>query len=297
MTAPERWRQRAARVRGLALAPLAAHLGYRPDPSHRQRWRRPGSVLALSATRFFDHAQGRGGGGAIDLVMHAEGASFAAAVEFLETRLGTLPPAAAPAPRPRPAGPHLPPPVAACWPTVRAFLHTARGLDLRLLAHCRHQGLLYADSRRNAVFVCRDAHGTVTGAELVGTQPAPGSRPFKALAPGSRKASGGFWLPPRRGPPTALLLVESALDALAALQTPPPGLPPTTLLASTAGVTPSWPPWLHAWPHLLPLCGFDADPAGDRAAAALQLHCPALQRFRPRGAKDWNDLLRPAQPS
>ena len=97
--------------------------------------------------------------------------------------------------RPRPAGPHLPPPVARCWPTVRTFLHTARGLDLRLLAHCRRQGLLYADSRRNAVFVCRDAHGTVTGAELVSTQPAPGPRSFKALAPGSRKARGGFWLP------------------------------------------------------------------------------------------------------
>ena len=217
--------------------------------------------------------------------MHATSSHFAAAVEFLKARLGTLPTAAAP--KLRPAWPHLPPPVEPCWPTVRAFLHTARGLDLRLLARCRHQGLLYADSRRHAVFVCRDSQGTVTGAELVGTHPAPGSR----------KARGGFWLPPRRGPPTALLLVESALDALAALQTPPPGLPPTTLLASTAGVTPSWPPWLHAWPHLLPLCGFDADPAGDRAAAALQRHCPALRRFRPRGAKDWNDLLRPAQPS
>ena len=98
---------------------------------------------------------------------------------------------------------------------------------------------LNSNTRRHAVFVCRDAHGTVTGAKLVDAQPGPGPRPFKALAPGSRKASSGFWLPPRRGPPTAGLLVESALDAPAALQTPPPGWPPTTLLASTAGVPPS----------------------------------------------------------
>ena len=163
MTARERWRPRTARVRGLALAPLAAHLGYRQDPSYRQCWHRSGSVLALSSARFFDHTQGHGGG-AIDLVMHATGSHFAAAVEFLKARLGTLPAAAAAVPKPRPASPYLSPPAEPCWLTVRAFLNTARGL-------------LYADSRRRAVFVCRDSHGTVTGIELVGTQPAPGSRP------------------------------------------------------------------------------------------------------------------------
>ena len=181
-----------------------------------------GEVLALFATRFFEHVQGRGGG-AIDLVLPATGSRFAAAVEFIQARLSTLPAA----------------PVERCWPTVRAFLHAACGLDPRLLARRRYRGLLYADSCRNAVFVRHDAHGTVTGAELVRTQPASGPRPFKAVAPGSRKAYGGFWLPPRRGPPTAGLLVESALDALAAFQAPPPGLPPSTLLVFAVGVTPT----------------------------------------------------------
>ena len=95
MSAREPWRRRAARVRGLALEPLAERLGYRRDPRNRQRWKRPGSVLALAGTRFFDHACGRGGGGAIDLVMHAAECSFGAAVEFLERHAGL--PAAAPA--------------------------------------------------------------------------------------------------------------------------------------------------------------------------------------------------------
>lgn len=51
-------------------------------------------------------------------------------------------------------------------------------------------GLLHADARRNAVFVCRDAAGTLTGAELLGTRPDSGGRTFKGLAPGSRKARG-----------------------------------------------------------------------------------------------------------
>lgn len=293
MNAREPWSLRAARVRGLALEPVARQLGYRRDPRNRQRWKRPGSVLALAGARFFDHACGRGGGGAIDLVMHAADCSFGAAVEFLESHFGG--PAAAPLAalraRQPPDGPRLPPPYARSWPAVHEFLHIARGLDPDLLARCRRAGLLYADARGNAVFVCRDPAGAVTGAELVGTRPDPAGRSFKGLAPGSRKARGGFWLPPDRDAPAAVLLVESALDALAVHQFPPPGLPVATLVASTAGVAAAWPPWLDPWHTLPPLCGYDADPAGDRAAAALQRQRPAVRRHRPRGAKDWNELL------
>ena len=122
-------------------------------------------------------------------------------------------------------------------------------------------------------------------------RPDPGGRTFKGLAPGSRKARGGFWLPPPRAAPTAVLLVESALDAPSVHQCPPPGLPAATLIASTAGLTATWPPWLDPWSALPPLCGYDADPAGDRADTALQRQCPAVRLHRPRAAKDWNELL------
>ena len=79
------WADRADRVRHLPLAPLAASLGYVPDPRQRTRWKRDGSLLSLQGDRFYDHLRQRGGGGAIDLVMHASDCGFQAAVRFLES--------------------------------------------------------------------------------------------------------------------------------------------------------------------------------------------------------------------
>ncbi len=63
------WRERAAQVRDGSLEPLAVQLGYRQDPANPARWKRPGSVLSIRGSQFFDHRPGRGGGGGIDLVM------------------------------------------------------------------------------------------------------------------------------------------------------------------------------------------------------------------------------------
>ena len=179
---------------------------------------------------------------------------------------------------------------------MRDFLARARGLDPALLEHCRRNGTLYAARRRNAVFTCRDRSGTTTGAELVGTCPPPDGSIFKGLAPGSRRACGGFWLTTGSAPPAACLLVESAVDALSAALLPAPGLPPTCLIASTAGTARHLPRWLDRFPGSRLLCGYDADPAGDQAARALLRQHPALRRLRPLRAKDWNDLLRSPAP-
>ena len=293
-----RRRERADRVRACPLEPLAAQLGYRRDPRNRARWKRPGSVLSLTPTRFFDHCQGRGGGGAIDLVMHARGCRFLEAVEWLEANR-PLPPGGQ---RPQsPAAPRglnpshplrLPPPNPRHWPPVRDFLVQVRGLCPHLLTRCLRSGLLYPDSRRNAVFLCRNRDRIVTGAEIVGTAPQPGGQTFKAMAPGSRKAQGGFQLPTAPSPPQALLLVESALDALSAFLLLAPLLPPHTLVVSTAGLASALPPWLLPFAGLPILCGYDADPAGDLAAHTLRNRYPRLCRLRPLGAKDWNDLRR-----
>ena len=282
-------RERAERVRDCALEPLAERLGYAPDPRHRGRWRRPGSVLSIRGTKFFDHACGHGGGGAIDLVMHARSSGFREAVEFL----ADAPPDAPDEPAPDPPLLRLPDPVEPNWPPVRDFLARVRGLDPALLEQCRRAGTLYADSRRNAVFTCRDRHGTTAGAELVGTAPLPDGSTFKGLAAGSRRDRGGFWLTTGSAPPAAVLLVESAVDALSAATLPAPGLPPDCLLASTAGTARRLPRWLAPACRDAPLlCGYDADPAGDQAARALLRSRPAMLRLRPHRAKDWNDLLR-----
>jgi len=290
-----RLRALAERLRALPLEPLAERLGYARHPQHRQRWRRDGSLLSIRGAQFFDHACGRGGGGAIDLVMHVRGCRFREAVEFLQQQAVGLHSAAAPCASPAPpAKLRLPPPHERLWPPVRDFLRTQRGLADDLLALCHRQGLLYADARQNAVFLCRDARGQPVGAELVGTRPAPDGRTFKGMAPGSRKARGGFWLPPPELPLDALLLVESAVDALSAARLLGPSLPPDTLVASSAGVAVSLPAWLHAFQPPLILCAYDADPPGDQAAAALQRQLPTCRRLRPAGAKDWNELLQRA---
>ena len=281
-------RESAERVRDCPLEPLAERLGYQRDPRHRQRWRRDGSVLSIRGAQFFDHAGGHGGGGAIDLVMHARRCGFREAVAFLAAG----PPAPPAAPQPTPSALRLPDPVAAHWPPVRDFLVTVRGLDPALLETCRRGGTLYADRRRNAVFLCRDRSGTRRGAELVGTCPRPDGSTFKGLAPGSRRDHGGFWLTTGSGPPSAVLLVESAVDALSAVLLPVPGLPPDCLVASTGGTARRLPRWLDAFPDSSLLCGYDADPVGDQAALALLRLHPGLRRRRPFHAKDWNDLLR-----
>ncbi len=227
--------------------------------------------------------------------MHARGCRFQAAVEFLETLTGGLPAPAAATPADRPSAPprlQLPPRDDRLWPPVRDFLVSPRGLDPALLDRCRQDGLLWADPRRNAVFLCRDSRRQPTGAEIAGTRPDSRGRTFKAMALGSRKAEGGFWLPSAAGDPAAILLVESALDALSALQLLASSLPPQILIASTAGVAPALPRWLQAFRAPRILCSYDADPAGDQAAEAHRRHTPHCRRLRPVGAKDWNDLLR-----
>ena len=283
-------RESADRVREAALEPLAERLGYAPDPRHRQRWRQEGSLLSIRGAKFFDHACGLGGGGAIDLVMHARGCGFREAVEFL----AGVPPVATAVAAPTGVLPvlRLPGPVAAHWPPVRDFLARARGLDPALLENCRRAGMLYADRRRNAVFTCRDRSGTTAGAELVGTCPLPDGSTFKGLAPGSRRDRGGFWLTIGSAAPAAVLLTESAVDALSVVLLPAPGLPASCLVASSAGTARRLPRWLASFPASRLLCAYDADPTGDQAALALLRQHPGMRRLRPAGAKDWNDLLR-----
>ncbi len=286
------WRARAATVRHSPLKPLAAQLGYHKDPLNRARWKRPGSVLSITGSKFFDHCCGRGGGGAIDLVMHAQGCCFTQAVRWLEGHPGPLPDGPAPAAsRHSDTNLRLPSRDDRNWPRVCDYLVQARGLCPQLLGRCLTSSILYADQRSNAVFLCRNSSGTVTGAEIVGSAPLPRGGTFKGMAPGSRKSKGGFWLPTDTSEPRAVLLTESAIDSLSAYQLLAPTLPPNTLITSTAGVCSTVPGWLQALPPLQLLCGYDADRAGDEAAQVICSQNPRASRLLPHSAKDWNDLL------
>jgi len=118
------------------------------------------------------------------------------------------------------------------------------------------------------------------GAELRGT----GSHVWRAMASGSRKDLGYFWI----GDPSAraVVLRESAIDAISCFQ-----LRGSCICISTAGVraNPAWLPGLIARGHQIH-CGFDTDEAGEATAAHLIALYPIVQRLRP-PAHDWNDAL------
>ena len=112
------------------------------------------------------------------------------------------------------------------------------------------------------------------------------------MAPGSRKAHGGFWLPCDHNQPALVILTESAVDALSARSL---RIPETrehgAVVVSTAGIERSIPPWIEEWKPEHIVCAYDADSAGDNAAHRLHLNDPRVTRQRPKGAKDWNELL------
>ena len=89
-----------------------------------------------------------------------------------------------------------------------------------------------------------------------------------------------------------VILTESAIDAISARslrieRTREPG----AVVVSTAGIAGSVPPWIENWKPGRIVCAYDADSAGDAAATQLAANDPRVTRMRPRGAKDWNEIL------
>ena len=181
-------RVQAEGLRSCPLEDVARALGYRRDPDDDARWRRLGSVVSINRFMFYDHLRGEGGAGAVDLVVHAQRCSVPDALAFLAELPGhsRRPPEC--------LCPWLPHPQERHWPAVERYLVEQRGLSPVLLALCRDLGLVHADRHGNAVFVCRDAAGSATGAEIV---PA-GARCTAATGAGDAAppplARGGFWI-------------------------------------------------------------------------------------------------------
>ena len=274
-----RSKPRTDALRDIPLERVAIALGYRRDTRDRARWKRPGSILSINGTKFYDHLAATGGGGAIDLVLHASNCSF---LQALDTLAGIEPP-------PRDGNPFRKRLDAARWPAVRQHLARHRSLDPAILDQCFQQHILGADRRDNAVFITRDADNAPAGAELLGTNL---QRPFRGMAPGSRKARGGFWIA-RRMPARSCLIVESAVDAISAYQLT--CMQETDLFLSTTGLANTMPPWINAFQLQDIACGYDADPPGEQAAKRMLRQNPRIHRVRPCEEKDWNDLLRARQ--
>jgi hypothetical protein len=298
---------RIARARGADLAAVLRSLGAEHDRYDKAKWRIDGQVISVRGEKFYDHVAGCGGGGAIDLVMHVRSISLAEAVDYLDGRVWPSPPATRDLPAVRDLGqttPFVPPrPAPEHWPGVRAYLVEERALPAVLIDVLHAQGSLYADGRRNAVFLRRDLQGAATGAALRGTR--PGSR-FKGLALGTDRAAGWFhFAAGDRGAPQ-MVLTESPIDTLSyyALthgSCPPAGQGYRELYAATDGAG-ALPHPLIAWTLAhggLVRVAFDRDDTGERLWQQLwERYVTAaggdptrFWREPPPLGKDWNDVL------
>lgn len=296
----------ADRLRALDLARVLAELGFEQNPREKIRWKAEGFNITLGegakAGKWFDHLAEKGRGGAIDLTAHVLGTDFKGAVAWLASRFGegpvvadrtaelrrqavaevkdavaTAPAFTPPAPEPQ------------AWPGVRQHLVEDRALPASYVDRLHERGDLYADARRNAVFVCRSPDGEPTGAELKGTVLRPDGTRFSGLAPGSRKNRGGFRIG-SLAKAAAVYLVESAVDAVSLVAILTRRKERDFAVISTAGTAPEPRTWFAGLAETVRrVCAFDNDAPGDKAADRLRRH--RFERLRPT-AKDWNDDLR-----
>jgi hypothetical protein len=291
----EDFRRRAAAVRDVPLVAVLRARGAARDRHDRCKWHSEQGPLTITGAKFINWSQNRGGGGAIDLMMHLANVNCSTAVAWLEQHFAPGPVAvglstsvpshhvSSPAQGHRPL--RLPAPSDQRRGRVLGYLTERRHLAFALLEPLLESGKLYADNRGNAVFllVAGKANRPV-GAELRGTGP----HVWRGMAPGTRKDLGYFWTGTRGAPD--IVLCESAIDAISCFQ-----IDPERICISTSGVRAN-PPWLRGLiAHGYRIhCGFDADEPGDAAARRMIALYPLVQRLRP-PAHDWNDAL-PSNP-
>ncbi len=273
------WRERAQKLRAVPLSSVLRLCDAKPDPFDSRKWHTRQGVLTVTGPKFMNWNCGRGGGGAIDLVMHLQQLGFGQALEWLESHFAAAATVSIPPPTRPPLA--LPPPAPEQLERVRRYLIEDRQLPPVLLEPLIRSGSLYADTRANAVFVLWGKLDQPVGAELRGTT---ASR-WRGMAPGSRKDLGCFAVP--AAPLDATVLCESAIDAISCH-----ALYPRHRCLSTAGARPN-PRWLAELvaqaPHLY--CGFDRDDTGEAMAQSMITLYPSIQRLCP-SHKDWNDVLR-----
>lgn len=272
--------KRAERVRGIALEPVLRLAGAQPDVHDPRKWHTSEGVLSITGPKFMNWTRGLGGGGAIDLVIHLKHRSFMEALQWLE---GCFPaPASTPSEQPDlQRSLQLPVPCVQNLRRIKGYLAAQRGLPAALTDPLIASGRIYADSKANVLFLLSGQNGSPVGAELRGTT---FSR-WRGMAPGSQKDCGFFDIGPSST--SSLVLCESAIDAISCC-----ALHPEYRCVSTAGAR-AHPRWLSSLiSHSIEIyCGYDADPAGDAMAQAMQARHPKVKRLRP-SRKDWNDLIR-----
>jgi hypothetical protein len=158
----------------------------------------------IDGPKFYDFSpdQQKGGGGAIDLVMHVNNCNFRQAVVWLHERFGEVGVERAAIAHAKKAAvdiiqaeprPQFTPPVEnkANWSAVERYLTQQRGIPSDCIQMLYNQGLVYADDQQNAVFIMRNLDGQRNGAFLRGTRGENNN--FKGYSKGTLRSDSWFY--------------------------------------------------------------------------------------------------------
>jgi 5S rRNA maturation endonuclease (ribonuclease M5) len=282
-----------------------------PDRQDKHKWQNEQHTINITGSKFYDWKQMKGGGGAIDLVMHVNECDYKQSVAWLGDRFGEGAAIEAVTYKTReiirnePVQKFIPPvPEQSKWQKVKQYLTRTRLLPSGLVDRLHEQGLVYADQNQNAVFIrrsidertgrgflaysTREFESKITGASLRGT--AGEDNQFKGLAKGSKRKEGWFYF--ERGeqsgdPVRRVVLVESPIDAMSlAVLERTDSLKTLYLSTDGAGVIPI--EYLKEVKDVV--IAFDRDRAGQEMTQRIQSQLPQAVCKEPK-AIDWNQDL------
>jgi len=265
-------------LRNKSLTGVLRALGAEPDKSDKHNWKTAdgGRIKVDSGgVKWFDYNASKGGGGAIDLVMHLCRCDFKTAMvtlidlQIAEPRLEVsqnkiIEPSA------------LPSSDESNWPKVKKYLVEQRKLDAKLIDGYHAEGMVFADSFSNACFLSNDK----SGCEQRGT----GESNYH----GYRGVKSGFIL--KGGNEKKVAFVESSIDAISLVQLGFKGCvisfggQAINLCISVAKKM--------VEKGLSIIAAFDNDAAGQAMGKKMMEVVPATTVVIPKdGAKDWNARL------
>ncbi len=277
------YKQLVNSLRDISLQDVCRELKLEQDSKELNKWKSEQHIITLKKQKFYDHANGVGGGGAIDLVMHCLSCSFNEAASYLRdvfnhssavgaVKYKIVSSASQIVSDAKPPKFKPPEPVEKNWGKVKNWL-LKRKLPFKKIKELHEAGLLYADSNNNAVF----ANNTL--AEIHGTHD---SKRFKQSL-GSKMS--GLWISKPSSTTKKIALVESCLDGLAY-----EALHENAVAVSTSGLASREKmQGLIDWckkKNIELVCAYDNDEAGIEAANNL-----GLEHDIPFCGKDWNDAL------
>ena len=282
-------RDHSLRLRQIPLTEVLLGLECIPDPKDPDyNWKTPKgriSIDRVDRTKFYNHTEEKGGGGAIDLVCHLLGCQPKESIAWLAKFIGErnvaeelavqakLEVAAAKAmPVPTGINEHREDP--STWDRVKAYLTNKRKLGTKLLETLKARGLLWSDRYGNAVFPLSSNGKDQDGVYLRGTS----GKPFHGV-----RGKKGLYVV--QGDPSEVGVVESPIDALSFRKLGFSG----TVVASCGTPRAGLGAMLKKVARRI-VVAFDNDPAGDQMAESLLTQIPDATRVKPEG-KDWNEDL------